>query len=61
MGRGQFSPLEFGTDLMRETLMDLMVEDLGTYDKGQWTMDELLLHPREGEVPLILAGRKPAL
>lgn len=47
MGRGQFSPLEFGVDLTRESLMDLMVGDFGDYYKGQWTIDELVLHPRE--------------
>jgi hypothetical protein len=47
MGRGQFSPLEFGIDLTRESLMDLMVNDFGDYYKGQWTIDELVLHPRE--------------
>jgi hypothetical protein len=47
MGRGQFSPLEFGIDLTRESLTDQMVEDFGTHYRGQWTIDELLLHPRE--------------
>lgn len=47
MGRGQFSPLEFGLDLTREALMDLMVEDFGVMYRGTWTIDELLLHPRE--------------
>jgi len=47
MGRGQFSPLEFGVALTRESLIDAMVEDFSIFYRDQWTIDELLLHPRE--------------
>lgn len=47
MARGQFAPLEFGIDLTREALMDLMVQDFSAVYRGQWSIDELVLHPRE--------------
>ncbi len=47
MRRGDYSPLEFGVDLTRETLMDLMVDEFSSYYKGQLSFDELLLRPRE--------------
>lgn len=47
MGRGQFNPKDFGVSLNRTDLTDEMVEDFGSVYRGQWTIDELLLHPRE--------------
>jgi hypothetical protein len=47
MRRGDYSPLEFGVDLTREALVDLLVGDFNEYYKGLWTIDELVLHPRE--------------
>jgi hypothetical protein len=47
MGRGQFSPLEFGVDATREALTDQIVSDFSAAYRGMWTIDELLLHPRE--------------
>ncbi|MFH1924464.1 MAG: hypothetical protein ABIP48_31825 [Planctomycetota bacterium] len=47
MTRGKFDPAEFGVNLSREDFTDQMVEAFhGTYRDG-WTIDELLLHPRE--------------
>lgn len=47
MARGKFDPREFGVEMERDAFMDLMAEAFnGTY-RGVWTIDELLLHPRE--------------
>lgn len=47
MPRQSFDPLEFGVDRNKQDFIDLMCEEFnGTY-RGQWTVDELLLHPRE--------------
>jgi hypothetical protein len=47
MARGAFDPREFGIDMDRAEFSDKMVEDFGAIYRGQWTIDELLLHPRE--------------
>ena|SRR3990172_12402467 len=47
MGRGKFDPAEFGVKLSREELTDLMVGDFSETYRDGWTIDELLLHPRE--------------
>ena len=47
MGRGKFNPADFGVSVSREEFVDQMVEDFGATYRGAWTMDELLLHPRE--------------
>jgi len=47
MGRGKFDPHDFGANVTREEFTDQMAEEFnGTY-RGNWTIDELLLHPRE--------------
>lgn len=47
MGRGNFDPKEFGVDLSKVDFTDQIVDEFnGTYH-GEWTIDELLLHPRE--------------
>jgi len=47
MTRGRFSPADFGVSVGREELTDQMIEEFhGVYRDG-WTIDELLLHPRE--------------
>jgi hypothetical protein len=46
MGRGKFDPKEFGINLSRKELTDQMVEEFGASYRS-WTIDELLLHPRE--------------
>ncbi len=47
MARGKFDPAEFGVDLSREDFADEMVNDFGDIYRDVWTIDELLLHPRE--------------
>jgi hypothetical protein len=47
MGRGNFDPKEFGVDLGRTDFTDMMCDDFNDTYKGAWTIDELLLHPRE--------------
>ena len=47
MGRGRFDPKDFGVDLSREDFADKMVECFAEIYRDTWTMDELLLHPRE--------------
>jgi hypothetical protein len=38
---------QFGIDTTWEDLTDEMVDDFNEAYRGQWTIDELLLHPRE--------------
>lgn len=47
MARGFFDPKEFGVDATREDFHDQMAEDFNSYFRGQWSIDELLLHPRD--------------
>lgn len=47
MGRGNFDPKDFGVDLSREDFTDKMVDTFAEAFRGQWTIDELLLHPRD--------------
>jgi hypothetical protein len=47
MGRGKFVPAEFGVRLSKDDFVDQMVEDFGVLYRGTWTIDELLLHPRD--------------
>jgi hypothetical protein len=49
MARNTFDPKEFGVDLSKEDFGDEMVSDFGAIYRGQWTFDELLLHPREAQ------------
>lgn len=45
MARHSFDPRDFGVDLDREQFDDLMVEEFHNTIRG-WTIDELLLRPR---------------
>ena len=47
MTRGKFDPAEFGVDLSREDFTDQMVDDFSGIYRDMWSVDELLLHPRE--------------
>jgi len=47
MARGKFDPADFGVDLSPADFTDQAVEAFGTAYRGTWTIDELLLHPRE--------------
>ena len=50
MGRGNFNPAEFGINLSREEFADQMVDEFNSTYHAQWTIDELLLHPREAAI-----------
>lgn len=45
MARDAFDPRDFGIDMSKEELTDLLVERLNVVFRGAWTIDELLLHP----------------
>jgi hypothetical protein len=47
MGRGNFAPADFGISVDKEEFTDQMVDAFGAAYRGQWTIDELMLHPRE--------------
>jgi hypothetical protein len=47
MGRGSFDPKEFGVNRTREEFIDIMTDYFNGVYRGTWTIDELLLHPRE--------------
>jgi hypothetical protein len=47
MGRHAFNPQDFGINLDREEFLDKMVDEFNTTFKGQLTVDELILHPRD--------------
>ena len=47
MARNTFDPADYGVEASREDFADEMVSDFSAIYRGQWTIDELLLHPRE--------------
>jgi hypothetical protein len=47
MGRGAFNPRDFGVNMERVDFTDEMVTDFNEAYRDGWTIDELLLHPRE--------------
>jgi hypothetical protein len=47
MARSKFDPSEFGVDLSKEDFTDQMVDAFSEIYRGTWSVDELLLHPRE--------------
>jgi len=47
MARKNFKPQEFGVDLPKDEFVDQMVNDFSSIYRANWTIDELLLHPRE--------------
>lgn len=48
MGRGNFDPKDFGIEgVSKVDFIDSMVNFFNDTYKGGWTIDELLLHPRE--------------
>lgn len=46
MARDQFSPQDFGINMDKEEFVDSMCEEFNITFHGQWSVDELLLHPR---------------
>jgi hypothetical protein len=49
MGRGRFELSDFGVSLPKEEFTDQVVNDFSAIYRDGWTVDELLLHPREAE------------
>ncbi len=47
MGREKFQPQDFGVNMDRGEFDDRLVDEFNTTYKGQWSVDELCLHPRE--------------
>lgn len=47
MARAKIDPKDYGIDLTLDAFTDQMVEQLAARYRGQITIDELLLHPRE--------------
>jgi hypothetical protein len=47
MARDNFDPRAFGVDLDRKDFADQMAEDFNAFFRGQQSVDELLLHPRD--------------
>jgi hypothetical protein len=47
MTRGNFAPADFGISASKEDFTDQMVEAFNVAYRGQFSIDELLLHPRE--------------
>lgn len=47
MARPSFEPRDFGVDMDKPDFLDRMAEVFNSAYRGQWTLDELLLHPRE--------------
>jgi hypothetical protein len=47
MARHSFEPRDFGIDLDKPAFIDQMSEEFNSAYRGQWSVDELLLHPRE--------------
>jgi hypothetical protein len=47
MARGKFDPKDFGVDMEREAFTDAICEQFNATFRAHWTIDELLLHPRE--------------
>jgi zona occludens toxin (predicted ATPase) len=47
MGRQTVNPRDYGIDLDKDDFTDRMVELFAVKYRDHWTVDELLLHPRE--------------
>ena len=47
MGRDKFNPQDFGVNMDRNEFDDLLVDAFNSTYRGQWTIDELCLHPNE--------------
>ena len=43
----QYQPRDYGVEMEKSEFMDLMVDEFNAAYHGIWTVDELLLHPRE--------------
>jgi hypothetical protein len=47
MARGNFNPADFGIGVSKDEFTDQMVEALSATYRGGFSVDELMLHPRE--------------
>lgn len=47
MGRGAFDPHDFGIDMDREEMTDRLADIFNEKFRGQWSIDEMLLHPAD--------------
>jgi len=47
MGRHLWQPKDFGIDMKRVDLVDLFIDELRSVFRGAWTIDELVVHPRD--------------
>jgi len=47
MGRHKWEPKDYGIDLSRTDLIDLFIDELRSVYRGMWTIDELVVHPRD--------------
>jgi hypothetical protein len=46
MARNKWEPQDFGIDLPRKELVDMFLDELRSVYRGMWTIDELVMHPR---------------
>jgi len=47
MARASYSPSDFGIELSKEDFIDQMADEFNDTYAGRWSVDEMLLHPRE--------------
>lgn len=47
MARNTLDPRDFGIDKDRDVFEDEVIDAFGTFTRGQVSIDELVLHPRE--------------
>jgi len=47
MPRRSIDPAEYNIEMDADEFMDLMVDDFSSQFRGQTTLDELLLHPKD--------------
>ena len=45
MARDRFNPQDFGINMSKDDLTDMLLDKLSAMYRGLWTIDELLLHP----------------
>jgi hypothetical protein len=50
MVRQTVDPREYGVDMSKDEFTDKMAERFSSQYRGHWTIDELLLHPREASL-----------
>lgn len=47
MGRHLFKPHDFGINMEKDDFVDLLVNEFREAFRGAWSIDELVLHPRD--------------